>query len=310
MYKARILITGGASFIGTALAKRLQELKCEVVLIDLENKFNLQHKEFEKYFVDIRYSKNFNIIKNKKFDFIFYLVAQTSGVISQEELELDVDTNVKGALNVCNFAKICGAKKIVFASSMATYGDNQEKIKEFFLKKQLSNYRVSKVYAEHYIQSFEQFGIKNTIFRLFNVYGEDQDMFNLRQGMVSVFMVQSIKSDIIEATGSLDRYIDFVYISDAISALVLGLLEYTDGKIYNIGSGIKKTTIREIIELILSINDKPKEKFKINNIGSHEGDQFGSVADNSNILTLAWNPKVDLVEDLKCTYKYSKGVLV
>lgn len=309
MYKARILITGGAGFIGTALAKRLQELKYEVILIDFEHKFNLQHKEFEKYFVDIRYFKNFNIIKNKKFDFIFHLAAQTSGAISQEEPELDVDTNVKGTLNVCNFAKICGVKKIVFTSSMATYGDYQEKIKEDFLQKPLSNYGVSKVCAEHYIKSFEQFGIKNTIFRLFNVYGEGQDMFNLRQGMVSIFIAQSIKSDIIEVTGSLDRYRDFVYISDVISALVLGLLEYTDGKIYNIGSGIK-TTVREIIELILSINDKPKEEFKINNIGSHEGDQFGSVADNSNILTLGWNPKVDLVEGLKYTYKYAKEVLV
>lgn len=309
MYKARILITGGAGFIGTALAKRLQELKYEVILIDFEHKFNLQHKEFEKYFVDIRYFKNFNIIKNKKFDFIFHLAAQTSGAISQEEPELDVDTNVKGTLNVCNFAKICGVKKIIFTSSMATYGDYQEKIKDDFLQKPLSNYGVSKVCTEHYIKSFEQFGIKNTIFRLFNVYGEGQDMFNLRQGMVSIFIAQSIKSDIIEVTGSLDRYRDFVYISDVISALVLGLLEYTDGKIYNIGSGIK-TTVREIIELILSINDKPKEEFKINNIGSHEGDQFGSIADNSNILTLGWNPKVDLVEDLKYTYKYAKEVLV
>lgn len=309
MYKARVLITGGAGFIGTALAKKLRELKYKVVLIDFEYKFGLQHEEFEKYSVDIRYFQNFNIIKNKNFDFIFHLAAQTSGAISQEEPELDVDTNVKGTLNVCNFAKMHGVKKIIFTSSMATYGDYQGKIKEDFLQKPLSNYGISKMCAEYYIKSFEQFGIKNTIFRLFNVYGEGQDMFNLRQGMASIFIAQSIKSDTIEVTGSLERYRDFVYIDDVVNALVFGILEYTDGKVYNVGSGIK-TTVRELIELILSINDRPKKDFKIIDIGSHEGDQFGSIADNSNILALGWKPKVDLAKGLFCTYKYAKEVLV
>lgn len=201
-----ILITGGAGFIGTALAYRLIQASHRVVLIDLPKKFKPHHRDYECYEIDIRNISNFRVLRNKHFDCIFHLAAQTSGAISQEDPTLDVDTNVKGTLNVCNFARMCGAKKIIFSSSMAIYGNHNGKISEDNVPNPLSNYGVSKLCGEMYIQSFRQFGIQNSIFRLFNVYGPGQDMCNLRQGMASIFMAQALTSNAIRVTGSLDRY--------------------------------------------------------------------------------------------------------
>ena len=308
-FVANILITGGAGFIGTALATRLKHLNHNVTIVDLDKKFIPMHNNFVKYSLDIRECENFKKIENLKIDYIFHLAAQTASIISQENPTLDVDTNVKGTLNICNYARKCGAKKIIFTSSMATYGNINGKIKETDMQIPLSNYGVSKIAGEYYIKMFNQFGIKNTIFRLFNVYGPGQDMSNLKQGMASIFMAQSIISNEIKVTGSFDRYRDFIYIDDVVDSLILGLNGTTDGQIYNVGSG-KATTVKEIINLIIELNDKPKNQFRIINIGSHEGDQFGSIADISKLKKLGWIPKMDLKSGLEKMYIYAKEILV
>jgi len=304
-----ILITGGAGFIGTALATKLKTLGHDITIIDLESKFTFIHDDFTKYNLDIREYKNFKLLENKKYDYIFHLAAQTSSAISQEEPALDVDTNVKGTMNICNFARVCQAKKIIFTSSMATYGNKKGKIKEIDIQEPLSNYGVSKVAGEFYLNMFKQFGIENTIFRLFNVYGPGQDMSNLRQGMASIFMAQSIMSNTIKVTGSFERYRDFVYVDDVVDALIMGMDENLNSQVFNVGSG-KATTVRELIDLIIDINDKPNDSFEIINIGSHEGDQFGSISDSSKLLSLGWNPKVKIEDGMKNMYDYAKKVII
>ena len=91
--------------------------------------------------------------------------------------------------------------------------------------------------------------------------------------------------------------------------MILGLNGTTDGQIYNVGSG-KATTVKEIINLIIELNDKPKNQFRIINIGSHEGDQFGSIADISKLKKLGWIPKMDLKSGLEKMYIYAKEILV
>lgn len=306
---SNILITGGAGFIGTALANKLKSLNYDVIIIDLEQKFTSLHDDITKFSLDIRNYENFKKIEHLEFDYIFHLAAQTASAISQEEPELDVDTNVKGTLNICNYARKCKAKKIIFTSSMATYGNKEGKIKESDIQTPLSNYGVSKVAGEYYINMLQQFGIENTIFRLFNVYGPGQDMSNLRQGMASIFMAQSIISDEIKVTGSFDRYRDFVYIDDVVDALIFGLDNITDGQVYNVGSE-EATTVKELIDLIIEVNDKRKSQFKITNIGSHEGDQFGSKADAIKLKSLGWKPKTNLKYGLEKMHIYAKDVLV
>lgn len=303
-----ILITGGAGFIGTALAKRLKALQHSITIIDFPDKFSSEHNDFNICGLDIADYNNFKTIEHHNFDYIFHLAAQTSSIISQEHPELDIDTNVKGTLNVCNFARVCKAKKIIFTSSMATYGNVNGNIKEECVQNPVSNYGVSKITGEYYIKMYKQFGIENSIFRLFNVYGPGQDMSNLKQGMASIFMTQAIISNDIKVTGSFDRYRDFIYIDDVVDALILGLSSRTDSQIYNVGSGIS-TTVKELIDLIISLSGRPENQFRIVNVGSHEGDQFGSVANISKLNNLGWTAKVNLKDGLKHMYEYAKEKL-
>ena len=169
----------------------------------------------------------------------------------------------------------------------------------------LSNYGASKASGEIFVKMFKQFGIKNTIFRPFNVYGPGQDMNNHKQGMASIFMAQSILGNEIKVTGSLKRYRDFIFIDDAIRAITLGLTKESDGETYNIGSG-KKTTVQELINLILEVNDKSTSSFTVTEVSSHEGDQFGSVADISKLRSLGWDSTIKLKTGLKETYNKVK----
>lgn len=304
-----ILITGGAGFIGTALAEKLYAEGFDITLLDLPNKFGAQHSTFKKYSIDIRNKEQLlGLAQQEKYEVIYHLAAQTSSVISQEQPELDLDTNIKGTFNVCEFARICGAKKIIFSSSMATYGNKQGKITTSESQNPVSNYGVSKISGEKFIQLNQQYGINNTIFRLFNVYGPGQDMSNLKQGMVSIFMAMSIKSDAITVTGSLERYRDFIYIDDVVNALVLGLDGKTDSLVFNVGSEVK-TTVKELIDIILEINEKPSESIAVENIGSHEGDQFGSVSDTSVLKSYGWKPEISLRRGLEKMYAYAKEVV-
>ena len=300
---AKILITGGAGFIGSALAYRLKK-NHEVHLLDREDNFKKKPflGVFPEHYADVRQ----HLLLDQEFDFIFHLAAQTSGRISQEEPYLDLDTNIKGTFNICNYARYCKAKKIIYISSMAVYGEQQGPLEEERPLIPVSNYGASKASGELFVKMYEQFGIKNTIFRPFNVYGPGQDMTNLKQGMASIFMAQSILGDQIKVTGSLDRYRDFIYIDDVVEALVLGIEPRSDGEIYNVGCGAK-TTVRELVDLILKVNEKPSSSFTVTEENSHEGDQFGSISDNSKLKNLGWEDSIQLEEGLNKMYESVKN---
>lgn len=305
---SKILITGGGGFIGTSTANLLSSIGHDVELLDLDKKFNSDHVDYIKHSIDITNFSNFKVLNGKKFDFIFHLAAQTSGAISQEEPEKDADINVKGILNVCNFARACNAQKIIFSSSMAVYGNKIGKINENDSTLPVSNYGASKLSGEIFLKMFKQFGIDYSIFRLFNVYGPGQDFKNLRQGMASIYMAQSITGKQIKVTGSFDRYRDFVYISDVSNALALGLDSRTDSMTLNVGSGIK-TTVKELIDIILNTHDEEKSSFSVINKGGHEGDQFGSLSDISKISDLGWSPKIPLEKGISLMYNKAKKEL-
>ena len=292
-----ILITGGAGFIGTQLADRLYEMGHEVFIIDLPNKFTKYHLEkYNCYNVDIRNYIEFEKIKSElSFDIIYHLAAQTSGRVSQEEPELDIDTNAKGTLNIIRFAKEKRIKKVIFTSSMASYGNYSGRISENIEQRPISNYGITKVCGELFVKSLEQYGINYSIFRLFNVYGPGQDLKNMKQGMVSIYLAQLINNEEIKVTGSLERYRDFVYISDVIEALVLGLEDKTNNSTYNVGTGVK-TTVETLIKTMLSIANK---NLRIVEVESHEGDQFGIISDNTKLEKIGWKCLVTLENGLE-----------
>ena len=294
----KILVTGGGGFVGNHLAHKLKDLGHEVLVNDFSNKVLGCLTEFDVFDFDLSEYEHFKHLP-KDIDVIYHIAAQTSGYIGLVNPELDVDWNMKGTLNVCRFAKEIGVKKVIYTSSMAVYGEG-DFFKETDEINPISHYGVSKLCGELYLKQYEQYGIDYTIFRLFNVYGYGQDMENLNQGMVSIYLAQSLKSKTVEVKGSFDRYRDFVYVDDVVSALILGLEPKTNSEIYNVATKIK-TTVRELLDLIFDAHDD-SDSFEAKNIGQYDGDQDGNTGDNGKLKKLGWKPTMKLKDGIKKFY--------
>ena len=213
----------------------------------------------------------------KSCDIILHLAGQSSGEISFDNPISDLNKNIVSTLNLIEYGKRRKVKKFLYASSMSVYGNVPDNpVSENHIQKPISCYGLGKFTAEQYLEIFKR-ELPYLNLRMFNVYGPGQDLSNLRQGMVSIFLAQAIDTGAIHVKGDLNRFRDFIYIDDVVDiwyklANDKRLVNLT----LNIGSGVR-TTIFELLEEI---------KKNIPNItyftdGMTPGDQKGIYANNS-----------------------------
>ena len=185
----------------------------------------------------------------KDYNTIFHLAGQSSGEISFENPVDDLKKNTASTLNLINHGIEFKAKKIIFASSMSVYGNHKKKLKENLILKPLSCYGVSKLASENYLKIFSK-KIPYINLRMFNVYGPGQDLSNLKQGMVSIYLAQAIKKNKIIIKGSLNRVRDFIYIDDVVDVWLKTLSgRRILNKDFNVGTG-NPTSIKKLISII------------------------------------------------------------
>jgi UDP-glucose 4-epimerase len=275
-----IIITGGAGFIGSHLVNFLLKTKNKVFVIDdlttgsIKN-INFKSKNIKFIKGDCAKDKILDQLPKIQFDILYHIAGQSSGEISFENPLNDFNRNLLSTLKLCQFCVKRKIKKIVYASSMSVYGDlknKKYKANESLNCDPLSFYGVSKLCSEFYLKQFSKLGLKYTILRLFNVYGPNQDFKNLKQGMISIYLGQLLKSNKVFVKGKLNRFRDFIYIDDVVKILIGCLINSRTGnKIYNISTG-KKTFINKILYLIKKYS---KKKFQIIKRKGTPGDQFG-----------------------------------
>lgn len=292
----KVLITGAAGFIGKKVADTLSKSH-SVSVIDLPNKFSEDQKD--KYSIH-----EFDLSKKewidslpRDFDLVVHCAAQTGGYYSLIDPQKDCKWNSLGTLNVVDFCrKQKDIKKVIYTSSMAVYGEGLNKT-ESDTTNPISFYGASKLSGENYLQVLSnQTKIPFTIFRLWNTYGSGQDMENMYQGMLSIYLSQALKSHTIEITGSPCRVRDFVHVDDVISAIGLSIEKSeSDNEIYNLCSGIPYTS-KEVIEKISKHLKKP---LKIKQIQGYLGDQSKSSGQNKKLLGLGWSPSYTLDDGIQ-----------
>jgi UDP-glucose 4-epimerase len=156
--------------------------------------------------------------------------------------------------------------------------------------------------SEHYLRLYQQYGINSYALRLFTIYGPGQNMDNLRQGMVSIFMAQAYSDKHIVIKGSLNRYRDFVYIDDVVSAFNMAFESTLEGfNYFNVSTGIK-TTVGQLIENIVNLFPQEVTQ-KIE--GKTDGDIPGIHGKNDKLKTLiGWNPGTELKDGLFKMYNW------
>jgi len=260
---ARVLVTGGAGFIGSHLVERLFGEGFEVTVIDdlstgrMENiARHRSKKEFHLVKGDIR---DFNVVKEtlKDIDAVFHEAALASVTLSVQNPILANDINVVGTLNLLKVSSDLGVKRFIYASSAAVYGDTPSpKKREDMTPNPTSPYGVSKLAAENYTKTFHKaYGLQTVSLRYFNVYGPRQrfDIQSAYGGAITIFINRLLRnlSPIIYGDGGQTR--DFVYIEDVVEANMLALNKRNaSGEVFNIGTG-KRTSINHVADALKSI---------------------------------------------------------
>jgi nucleoside-diphosphate-sugar epimerase len=256
----KILVTGGAGFIGSHIVDKLMERDFHVTVFDnlstgsLTNiDRHLNKKNFSFVEGDIR---DIELVKNtlKDVDVVFHEAALASVTLSVKDPILTNRINVEGTLNILKASCDLGIKRFIFASSAAIYGKtaSPEK-KEDDNPNPPSPYGVSKLAAEYYVQIFQKlYGIETVCLRYFNVYGPRQrvDVHGSYGGVISIFINRILKGmpPIINGDGEQTR--DFVYISDVVEANMLAMNSPNGaGKVCNIATG-KKISINQVAQTL------------------------------------------------------------
>ena len=299
------LVTGAAGFIGAAVAKKLIDDGHQVITID-----NLSTGFKENIPAGISFIEGdcadpevINQLDNYRFDSIFHIAGQSSGEISFEDPTYDLKTNTLSTLLLLQYAVKTECKKFIYGSTMSVYGDQPDTpVNENAETLPKSFYAVGKIASEHYLRIYSQYGMTNTALRLFNVYGPGQNMVNLKQGMVSIFLAQAVEDKRIVVKGSSGRQRDFIYIDDVVEAfLAANRLETSGYRFYNIGTGVR-TTVRE---LLANIEKELPFNIEIKFSDSTPGDQFGIFADISKAKNkMNWYPKTELKKGLSNMVKW------
>ena len=304
---SKILVTGGAGFIGSNLVDKLIDLGNEVVVIDnlYSGKKEYLNPQAKFYNLDISDSKVEEVFETEKFDYVCHLAAQIDVRKSVDDMEFDNQVNVLGGLNILKNCHQFNVKKIVFASSGgAAYGfPEQIPTSEDHLTYPVSPYGINKVSFEKYLNYYYKvFGQKYTALRLANVYGPRQYKGG-EAGVIAIFTSNAIakKKSYIYGDGLQTR--DYVYVDDVVSAFVLALKSEFVGDL-NIGTGVEKS----LLEVVSAIENCLREKLDIEHQDAKLGEERRSCLNFDKAKEkINWQSEVNLEEGIKRTIEWAKN---
>lgn len=303
----KVLVTGGAGFVGSNLVDRLVEMNANVIVLDdlfTGRTSNIQ--QFDKIeFIEgsVADTKIVNELV-EGVDFIFHLAVRNI-IVSTKEPELDFEVNARGTFNILLAAKKHGIKRLIYTSSASIYGNpHYLPINEFDNINILNPYAASKFTGEcNCFAYYESFRVPVAVVRYSNVYGVRQNPGNPYCGVISKFFDASMEGKPLQIHGDGEQTRDFTYVSDAVDATILAALSpKADGQVFNVGSG-KETTINYLAN---QINNLCGNKSEIKHIDRRDIDNIRRRVMNIEKIRhfLRWVPTVNLQAGLRRTYQW------
>ena len=278
-----VVVTGVAGFIGSRVAARMVAEGFEVVGVDDLSSGKQSNIPSSIDFIQGNLADTQTIsMLPKSAEFVLHLAGQSSGEMSFDDPVADLEKNTISTLHLIRYGIGANISRLVYASSMSVYGNVPDApIGEDEHVAPLSCYGVGKLAAENYLNVFDK-QLSSVSLRMFNVYGPGQDMTNLRQGMVSIYLAQALTNKHIVVKGSLERFRDFIYIDDVVEAWFrAATFAGVGGNTINIGTGVR-TTVAQVLEAV-----------KANVVGTTvevtdptPGDQNGIFADTTRMRAL------------------------
>lgn len=308
MSTKKVIVTGGAGFIGSNLVEELSKRHSVTVVDDLstgkiENIAHINNIDFIKGSIT-----ELDLLKGAfdGADCIFHLAALPSVQRSVEDPLASNAANVDGTLNVLIAARDCGVKKVLYASSSAVYGDEPTLPKREDMKPYpKSPYAVGKITGEYYARVFsELYGLRTVCLRYFNVYGPRQDPASEYAAVIPIFIsrIMDGKAPVIFGDGNQTR--DFAFVRDVVKANILSMEKEQAEGIFNIACG-QKTRLNQLARIIMEIMGLEADLIY------HErrpGDIQDSLADISMAKKeLGYEPDYDLISGLRETVEWFGG---
>jgi UDP-glucose 4-epimerase len=301
----KVLITGGAGFIGRWVVKRLTDSDHDVSVVDdLSNGRieNLAELDLKPIVCDIRNRKKILEVFDDKYDLCIHAAAQINVQESLDNPEKSVSVNVEGTFNILEGAKKYNTKVTLIGTCMVyDLADSSKPINENHAVKPASPYAASKLAAEELALSY-YYGYKLpvVILRPFNTYGPFQKS-NMEGGVVSIFVKNNLKGEYLHVYGDGNQTRDLLYVEDCADFIVKASMnEKADGQVFNAGLG-KDISVNDLAYLICN------DKNRIKHIQHHhpQSEIKKLVCDYSKARNLlSWEPKTRLKEGVKKTEKW------
>jgi UDP-glucose 4-epimerase len=298
----RILVTGGAGFIGSHIVEYFQG-KADVRVLDSLRSGYLRNIEgFDVEFIQGDVLDR-QAVKQAVagVDYVFHLAAMISVPESMTRPIECARINVEGTLNVLEEAAGAGVKKLCFSSSAAIYGDNPEVPKrEAMVPEPKSPYAITKLDGEYYCALFAAEGRLATVcLRYFNVFGPRQDPGSAYAAAIPIFVSRAVANEPLPVFGDGEQTRDFIYVKDVVAANAFMAQNDFNG-VYNVAYG-KKITINELARQIIDITGSSS---KIEHGPQRPGDVKHSLAAIDRLLATGFTAGSDFLKGLEKTVRF------
>lgn len=306
----KILVTGGAGFIGSHLVDALVANGHDVIVVDHHQREKLRYPNAlaKEVRCDFRDPQVAALLLAERPDAICHLAAQISVTQSIADPLRDAQRNIIDALQLLDRARRAGVKKFVFSSSGgAIYGDYPVRPTPLVSDSLPSTpYGISKLMFECYLeQCYQQHGLSYVALRFANVYGPRQQVTSGGEGsVISTFLSRFRSGEAVVVYGDGTASRDYVFVADAVNAFVRALTTPYVGPV-NIGTG-KETSVRQLYDLLMKIHGQPH---RLRHEPSRPGETIRSVLSNDSAKTyLQWEPQTSLETGLQETYSWFMDV--
>jgi len=296
----RVLVTGGAGFIGSHVVEHFQD-KAEVRVLDnLRSGFERNLAGFQCDFVQGSILDREAVRRAMVgVDYVFHLAALVSVPESMFQPVECNEINTTGTLIVLQEAVEAGVKKLVFSSSAAIYGDNPVVPKvETMLPEPKSPYAITKLDGEFYCRMFAEEGrLQTACLRYFNVFGPRQNLNSQYAAAVPIFIQRALRQEPISIHGDGEQTRDFIHVRDIAGANAFFAAESSATGIFNVANG-QSTSIKNLATTIRSLVGSKSE---IKHIAQRPGDVKHSVASTDKLKQAGFTPSVNVAAGLRNT---------
>ncbi len=308
----KCLVTGGAGFIGSHIVQHLLVSGHEVACLDnFDPTYAIETKKanIAPFFANDNFEFiEGDILDNKLvkkvtegIDYIFHEAALVSVAQSMNDPQKTIENNTIGTFNILDAGRINKVRKVILASSAAVYGDAQiSRNIEDMNPAPKSPYAISKIDCEYAARIYyEEYGLKTTSLRYFNVYGPRQDVTSPYASVMPIFIKKALKNEDMAIYGDGHQTRDFIFVMDIVHANEL-VMSKGDGMTFNVASGIA-TSVRELADKIIRLTDS---RSNITYKAPRKGDIKHSLADIGKIEKIGFKPGFDIEKGLKETIEW------